>query len=67
MAVAESCLTAIMGRISAYSGKLVTWAQVSSPTGLYGKFDLWPKQPLDFQMKLPVQPVAIPGQPMPGM
>jgi predicted dehydrogenase len=65
--VAESCLTAIMGRISAYSGKLVTWGQVSAPTGMYGKLDLWPKQPLDFKMALPVQPVAIPGQPMPGM
>jgi predicted dehydrogenase len=53
--VAESTLTAIMGRMSAYTGKVVTWEQALNskeqlmPAGL----TLGP---------LPTPPVAIPGQ-----
>ncbi|HXG55879.1 MAG TPA: Gfo/Idh/MocA family oxidoreductase [Vicinamibacterales bacterium] len=53
--VAESTLTAIMGRMSAYTGKVVTWDQALNskeqlmPTGL----TLGP---------LPTPPVAVPGQ-----
>jgi myo-inositol 2-dehydrogenase/D-chiro-inositol 1-dehydrogenase len=54
--VAESTLTAIMGRMSAYTGKRVTWEQA-----LNTKEDLMPKN-LSWDMKLPVPPVAIPGK-----
>jgi predicted dehydrogenase len=56
--VAESCLTAVMGRIAAYTGKLVRWSDVT--TGVYASVDLWPKE-LNFDMKLPVPPVPVPG------
>jgi predicted dehydrogenase len=39
--VAESTLTAIMGRDSAYSGKAITWEQA-----LNSKLDTYPKEPL---------------------
>ena len=52
--VAESTLTAIMGRMSAYTGKSVTWEQA-----LNSKLDLMPKE-LKFG-PLPTPPVAIPG------
>lgn len=53
--VAESTLTAIMGRMSAYTGKKVTWDQA-----LNSKEDLMPKD-LALDMSKPVAPVAIPG------
>ncbi len=53
--VAESTLTAIMGRMSAYTGKAVTWDQA-----LNSKEDLMPSA-LAFG-PIPVPPVAIPGQ-----
>jgi myo-inositol 2-dehydrogenase / D-chiro-inositol 1-dehydrogenase len=53
--VAESTLTAIMGRMSAYTGKKVTWDMA-----LHSKEDLMPPK-LDWDMKLDVPPVAIPG------
>jgi predicted dehydrogenase len=53
--VAESTLTAIMGRMSAYSGQEITWdAALKSP------LDLTPAT-LAFG-PLPVEPVAIPGK-----
>ena len=52
--VAESTLTAIMGRMSAYTGKTVTWEQA-----LESKLDLMPKD-LKFG-PLPTPPVAVPG------
>jgi myo-inositol 2-dehydrogenase / D-chiro-inositol 1-dehydrogenase len=53
--VAHSTLTAIMGRMAAYSGKLVKWADaLNSPE------DLMPKE-LKFG-PMPVPPVAIPGK-----
>jgi predicted dehydrogenase len=53
--VAESTLTAIMGRMSAYTGKAVTWEEA-----LNSKEDLVPKN-LAFG-PLPTPPVAVPGQ-----
>ena len=52
--VAESTLTAIMGRMSAYTGKTVTWDQA-----LNSKLDLKPED-LKFG-PLPTPPVAVPG------
>jgi predicted dehydrogenase len=53
--VAESTLTAIMGRMSAYTGKAVTWEEA-----LNSKQNLLPEK-LAFG-PLAVQPVAVPGQ-----
>lgn len=53
--VAESTLTAILGRMSAYTGKAVTWEEA-----LNSKQNLMPDR-LDFGT-LPVAPVAMPGQ-----
>ena len=54
-AVAESTLTAIMGRLSAYTGKLVTWDQA-----LASKLQITPAV---FEMgPLPVAPVPVPGR-----
>jgi myo-inositol 2-dehydrogenase / D-chiro-inositol 1-dehydrogenase len=53
--IAESTLTAIMGRMSAYTGKEVTWEQA-----LNSKEDFMPKT-LAWGT-LPVPPVAIPGE-----
>jgi predicted dehydrogenase len=54
--LAESTLTAIMGRMSAYTGKEVTWEQAMN-----SKLDLWPKQELAFG-PMPVPPVPMPGK-----
>jgi predicted dehydrogenase len=52
---AESTLTAIMGRVSAYSGQTVTWDQV-----LNSKEDLTPAK---YELgPLPIAPVAKPGK-----
>jgi len=53
--VAESTLTAIMGRMSAYTGKAVTWEEA-----LNSKQDLMPRE-LAFG-PLPIPPVAVPGE-----
>jgi predicted dehydrogenase len=53
--VAESSLTAIMGRMSAYTGQEVTWEQA-----LNSRLDLAPKK-LAFG-PLPIEPVAMPGK-----
>ena len=53
--VAESTLTAIMGRMSAYTGKIVTWEQA-----LNSKEELMP--PNLTLGPLPTPPVAVPGQ-----
>ncbi|MCW5765095.1 MAG: hypothetical protein KIT68_03855, partial [Phycisphaeraceae bacterium] len=53
--IAESTLTAIMGRMSAYSGKTVTWEQALNST-----VDLLPRN-LAFG-PLPTPPVAVPGR-----
>jgi myo-inositol 2-dehydrogenase/D-chiro-inositol 1-dehydrogenase len=54
--VAESTLTAIMGRMSAYTGKEVSWEQA-----LNSQEDLMPKD-LTMDMSLPVAPVSVPGK-----
>ena len=54
--IAESTLTAIMGRMAAYTGLPVTWEQA-----LNSKEDTFPKD-LTWDMKLPVPPVPHPGQ-----
>ncbi len=53
-AVTESTLTAIMGRMSAYTGKPITWDEA-----LNGKDDTFPKN-LDLNGPLPVSPVPSP-------
>lgn len=54
--VAESTMTAIMGRMSAYTGQEVTWEQAMASTE-----SLVPAKP-DMGMSLPVAPIAVPGQ-----
>jgi predicted dehydrogenase len=53
--VAHSTLTAIMGRMSAYTGRAITWEQAMNAEG-----SLMPSG-LAWDMRLPVPPVAIPG------
>jgi myo-inositol 2-dehydrogenase/D-chiro-inositol 1-dehydrogenase len=53
--VAESTLTAIMGRMSAYTGKAVTWEQA-----LNSKLDTFPQQ-LAWDAKLPGPTIPRPG------
>lgn len=52
--VAESTLTAIMGRMSAYTGKAVTWEQALNSQ------EVWAPQQITFG-PLPVPPVPMPG------
>ena len=52
--VAESTMAAIMGRMSAYSGKLVTWEQA-----MESQLDLTPE-------KLELGPIAVPPVAIPG-
>src|SRR5262249_29048639 len=54
--VNESSLTAVMGRMSAYTGKAVTW-----DAALNSKDDTFPKE-LTWDASLPTAPVAIPGK-----
>ena len=54
--VAESTLTAIMGRMSAYTGQEVTWDQA-----LNSKESIVPEK-LAFSGSMPVPAVAIPGK-----
>ncbi|MFO0928230.1 MAG: Gfo/Idh/MocA family oxidoreductase [Gemmataceae bacterium] len=54
--VAESTLSAIMARMSAYTGQEVSWDMA-----LNSKESLMPEK-LDPDMKLPTPPVAIPGK-----
>ncbi|KAF0170591.1 MAG: oxidoreductase domain-containing protein [Limisphaerales bacterium] len=52
----KTTLTAIMARMAAYTGKEITWEMA-----LNSKEDLFPKN-MTWDMKLPVAPVAKPGQ-----
>jgi predicted dehydrogenase len=54
--VAESTLTAVMGRMAAYTGKVVTWDKA-----LGSKQNTMPDH-LAWDMPLPVPPVAVPGR-----
>jgi predicted dehydrogenase len=53
---AQSTLVAILGRMAAYTGQEITWDMI-----LNSKEKLVP-EPLEWDMKLPVAPMAIPGQ-----
>jgi predicted dehydrogenase len=55
--VAESTLTAIMGREAAYTGQEITWDQLVN-----AQQDLTPKSALTAFGPLEVPPVAVPGQ-----
>jgi predicted dehydrogenase len=54
--MATSTLLAIMGRMAAYTGQMVTWDQA-----LNSQERRFPEK-LDWKMSLPVQPMAIPGK-----
>jgi predicted dehydrogenase len=53
--MAHSTMTAIMGRMAAYTGQEVTWEEA-----LNSKEQLVPEK-LDWKMKLPIAPLAVPG------
>jgi predicted dehydrogenase len=55
--VAESTMTAIMGRMSAYTGRALKWDWVMNAS----KLDLSPPD-YDFDIDLPVRPIAVPGK-----
>ena len=55
MAVAESTMTCIMGRESAYSGEAITWDQIMN-----SQQDLFPKQ-FGYDVKMDVPPLPVPG------
>lgn len=55
--LAHSTLMGVMGRMSAYTGKTVTWEQAMKSEETFA-----PKEPLTWDMKLPVPPVAMPGR-----
>jgi predicted dehydrogenase len=54
--ICDSNLAAIMGRMSAYTGKLVTWDQAMN-----SKLDLFPQADLALG-PMPTPPVAVPGK-----
>jgi len=56
MAVAESTMTCIMGRESAYSGLEITWDMIMN-----SKQDLQPKQ-FGYDLKMEVPPLPVPGE-----
>ena len=56
MPVAESTLTCIMARESAYSGLEITWDMIMN-----SQQDLMPKK-FDYDEKVEVTPLPIPGQ-----
>lgn len=56
MPVAETTLTCIMGRESAYSGQQITWDQIMA-----SKQDLMPKE-WSYNAKNPVPPFPVPGK-----
>jgi len=55
--LAHSTMLAIMGRMSAYTGKTITWDEACNSQEV-----LAPTEPLTWDMKLPVPPVAMPGR-----
>jgi predicted dehydrogenase len=55
MSVANSTMTAIMGRESAYSGLMITWDMIMA-----SKQDLQPKS-FGYEVKMTVPPVPVPG------
>jgi predicted dehydrogenase len=55
--MADSSLTAVMGRLAAYTGRRVTWDFVANESQL----DLFPKS-LTWESALPARPYAVPGR-----
>jgi len=55
--LAHSTMVGILGRMAAYTGQAVTWEEAVN-----SKEDLRPSEPLDWKMKLPEPPVAMPGR-----
>jgi myo-inositol 2-dehydrogenase / D-chiro-inositol 1-dehydrogenase len=55
MRVAESTMTAIMGREAAYSGTKITWDMIMA-----SKQDLQPKE-FDYKLKMEPMPIPVPG------
>ncbi len=55
--LAHSTMVAILGRMAAYSGQQILWEDA-----INSKESLAPEGPLDWNMKLPTPPVAIPGR-----
>jgi len=55
--LAHSTMVGILGRMAAYTGQAVTWEEATNSTE-----DLRPAQPLTWDMKLDVPPVAMPGR-----
>jgi len=55
--VAESTMAAIMGRMSAYTGRALKWDWAMNAS----KLDFTPPK-YDFSVDLPVRPVAVPGK-----
>ena len=53
--IAESTLTCIMARESAYSGQAVTWDQIMN-----SQLDLFPKA-FDYDLPMDVPPLPVPG------
>ncbi len=58
MQVAISVFTAIMGRMSAYSGKRLKWDEA-----LNMDYDIMP-DPMDWDIEIPVRPIPVPGEPL---
>lgn len=56
MAVAESTMTCIMARESAYSGQEITWEQIMA-----SQLDLMPNT-FDYDLKREVSPLPVPGE-----
>lgn len=55
--LAHSTMVGILGRMAAYTGKVVTWDEIWK-----SEEDLRPKEALKWDMKLDVPPVAMPGR-----
>lgn len=55
--LAHSTMLGIMGRMSAYTGKTITWEEAMKSEEV-----LAPAEPLTWDMKLPVPPVPMPGR-----
>ena len=55
--IAESTMTAIMGRMSAYTGRALKWDWAMNAS----KLDLSPPE-YSFDIEVPVRPVAVPGK-----
>jgi predicted dehydrogenase len=56
LAVAETTMTCIMGRESAYSGLEITWEMIMN-----SQLDLQPKE-FEYKLKMDVPPLPVPGQ-----